>query len=205
MATFAGPMVARGREPWRQGQGSLQHPGEEMISLGRAPRGTSRGTCLLASSWVAMITLLVTYLALKPEGGKEGGAGRLVLMQKSPLLKGVVKSHLATTADASRGATGAKGATKHTGQGRAGAGKRKQRIMMAAACDCPYADSPLSQVPSLPASNHSTPYALHLPPSPFALHPTRARDARALPHLCSTPPPHPQISAAPKMPPAAAA
>lgn len=147
--------------------------------MGRAPRG--RGTCLLTSSWAAMLTMLLTYLALKPEGGQEGGAGKLVLMQKSSLLEGVVKRDLATTSHAKVEAfRGAMAGGKSDGKGLAGAHQRKQRIMMAAECDCPYADSPLSQVPS-PTADLAEPFSSlravgqGTPHPPTNTHPRSAR------------------------------
>jgi hypothetical protein len=130
--------------------GALERPGEQAVSMVIRGRSSPRGTCLLASSWSAMIILLMTYLALRPEGSGGHNRERLVLFEKTSLLKGGVRTRLATQAQAKADAakvamTGAKDALKSAkAQGPAALRQRKQRVMMAAACECPYTDNPIS-------------------------------------------------------------
>ena len=114
--------------------GALERPGEQAVSMVIRGRSSPRGTCLLASSWSAMIILLMTYLALRPEGSGGHNRERLVLFEKTSLLKGGVRTRLATQAQAKADAakvamTGAKDALKSAkAQGPAALRQRKQRV-----------------------------------------------------------------------------
>mmetsp|Transcript_19558 Transcript_19558/g.30625 ORF Transcript_19558/g.30625 Transcript_19558/m.30625 type:complete len:251 (-) Transcript_19558:74-826(-) len=102
-----------------------------MMGAARRVPQNRLGTALLASSWTALLILLVTYLALRPKG-----PGDDELLQK--VQKGAKTAGLVAQAGTVK--------RSHGKQAKALAVKKGHKLLRLAECECPFGDNPLAEI-----------------------------------------------------------